>query len=211
MKFNVELGKDNCRTVIEFESGPYDGVVPAGSLFIENRLRYMTADRLAIACALLVYDFIAADIVFPLPCSPEVAREVENFFAPLNVRVLNVDFTPSRKPISLRSAALILPSKDRADIATSQAADIKFGISDDQTFQSQLSTTEILLGTNLRAYCSDRILSLGLGSLGLCILFAEDFSISSIVLPRELSREIRNLDALKRLTLQSNIALCTEV
>lgn len=207
MKFELSLAEDNYRTVIAFESGPYDGVAPINYIFFENRIRHVTPDRLAIACALLLHDFVASDVTFPKPCSPEVGRELEKFFAPRNVRSTSTEFVPKPKPMSERTAVLVLPAPYDVEGPELQRGQVKFGIAHDQAFTSHLGVTKLLVSCNLRLLSPDRIASIGLGVLGICILFAEDFSISRIVLPEALSREIPNLDALKSLTLLSNIEL----
>lgn len=210
MKFEISLAEHGYRTVILFESGPYDGVVPTETLFIGNRIRNVTNDRLAIACALLMHDFVASDVTFPQPCSPEVAHELENFFAPRNVRVMNTEFIPKAKPISERTAVLVLPPPYDTKGPELQHGQVKFGIAHDQAFTSYLSVTELLISCNLRVISPDNIVSFGLGVLGICILFAEDFSISRIILPEALSLAIPNLESLKSLTLHSNIELFAE-
>jgi hypothetical protein len=210
MKFKLSLAENDYQTVIDFESGPYDGIPPMDFLYIENRIRRAAGDRLAIACALIMRDFLASEVTFPRPCSPEIGRELENFLAPLNVRVMNMEFEPEAKPISERTAVLMLPAPYEVQGPELQSGQVKFGIADDQAFRSSLSVTELQIGCNLRLLSADNLVSMGLGILGLCILFAEDFSISRIVLPEALAREIPNLDALRSLTLYSNIELVTK-
>ena len=66
------------------------------------------------------------------------------------------------------------------------------------------------LACNLRVFSADNGVPLGLGILGLCILFAEDLGIGRIIVPDAISRQIPNFLKLQKLTLFSNIELISE-
>lgn len=216
MKINLITSELDYRTVIEFESGPYDAVAPIDYLFIENRIRAAHPDRLAIACALLMGRFMSGDVELPKLCSPEVAQGLESFFSPLNVRVSGTEYKPFAKPVGERTALLTLPAVGRdapvmADLSCGVASSeaITFGLCSDQVFSSSLGISEVRLACNLRAFATGDPASLDLGVLGLCILYAEDFGISRIVFPAAAFHRMHNFNALRRVVMATNIELAT--
>lgn len=211
MKINLLISDLDYRTILEVESGLYDAVAPINYLFVENRIRTVHPDRLAIASALIMGNYIAGDIELPKPCSPEVAKGIADVFTPLNVRVSSINYTPFAKPTGERTVLLEVPSTGRhfQKVQGTSKAPLTFGICGDQVFSSSLGVNKIRLACNLRAFATNDPASLDMGVLGLCILYAEDYGISRIVLPAEVSRKTRNFDALRRVALSTNIELTT--
>ena len=215
MKINLLMSELDYRTVIEIVSGPYDAIAPIDYLFIENRIRDVHPDRLAIACALLMGRFMSGDVELPKLCSPEVAQGLESFFAPLNVKILGADYKPFTKPVGERTALLVLPSAgcdapimaEASDGIAGSAPALTFGLCSDQVFSSSLGVSGIRIACNLRAFATNDFASLDLGVLGLCILYAEDFGISRIDLPAGAFRGVHNFDVLRRVVMSTNIEL----
>jgi hypothetical protein len=211
VKINLHISDLYYRTVIKVESGLYDAVPPISYLSVENRIQTFHPDRMAIAGALIMGNYIASDIELPEPCSPEVAKGLADVFAPLNVYVSNIKYTPFAKPTGERTVLLELPSSERDSqkVQGASEAHLTFGICGDQVFSSSLGVNEIRLACNLRAFATSDPTSLDMGVLGLCFLYAEDFGISRIVLPAGVSRKTRNFGALRRVALSTNIELMT--
>ena len=215
MKLRISLAEFDYRTRIYLESGEYDAIPPLDSVFIENRLRYLTPDRLALACALLVYDYVAGPMELPKACSPEMSRALEQIFNPRNVRISNIELKPSRRPAGERTARLHLPNEyhqytDIHSKISRNGPEVEFGISDDQSFGSTIGVRNISLACNLRALAADNPTSIAMGVLGVCVLYAEDFGISKIIVPKDIAEKIWNFKELARAAICADIELVIE-
>ncbi len=209
---NIEFADapaDVSKTELCIECGPYDGVPPVSSFFIEHQVRHVHPDRLAIAAVLLLKPYICGPLTLPKPCSPEIAKGLEAFLAPLDVKIMSVEYAPFAKPAGARTALLSPPaSSAKYDLATPTADyDLTFGLSGTQEYQSLISVNEIRACSNLRALAPDDGISMSHGLLGLCILCAEDASIDRILCPSPLAEATENFGALARTAAFSNIIL----
>ena len=196
MRVQLHDADFGCRTALSWECGPYDALTPVSYLTVESRLRYANPDRLAIACALLLHDFVAGRLTCPKPCSPEVAREIEAWFAPLDVRVDGVEYRPSAKPKGTRTALVIPDMIGSSDHEAFGPFDVCVSLASDQQFKSSISVSRIEFASNLRLLTWRRHASRVLGLLGLCVMFAEDFGISTIVspiLPQDMQNQMKQL------------------
>lgn len=191
------------------ECGPYDGVPPVSSFFIEHQVRHVHPDRLAIAAALLLKPYICGPLTLPKPCSPEIAKGLEAFLAPLDVKIMSVEYAPFAKPAGARTALLAPPASDSTyDLATPTADhDLIFGLASTQEYQSVISVDEIRACCNLRALAPDDETSMKQGLLGVCILCAEDALIDRILCPPSLVEATENFGMLARTAAFSNIIL----
>lgn len=206
MKITLAPDTRRARTVFHFESGPYDAVPPIGYLCIEHRLKHRDADRMAIAIALMLRDFIAAELELPLPCSPEVAQALEAFFAPFNVRISSINFEPIEKESFLKTA-IILPKTDDFSTLQENCDWTQFGITSERTFLSTIETYKVFLASNVRMISGRNTRSLELGVLGLCILFSFDMSLRRISVPDHIKNETPNWIDLEKAAALSNVKL----
>lgn len=206
MDIEFTSAEDASKTELRIKCGPYDGVPPVPSFFTEHRIHHVHPDRLAIAAVLLLKPYICGPLTLPRPCSPETARGLEAFLAPLDVKVMSVEHAPFAKPIGARAALLSPPALGVWNDLTVDH-DLTFGFADTQKYQSQMGVDEIKVCCNLRALAPDDAISLTQGLLGLCILCAEDAMIDRIICPPHLVGAMENFEILARTAALSNIIL----
>lgn len=205
----VELADDPdvSKTELVFECGPYDGIPPVRSFFAAHSARNLHPDRLAIAIVLLLKPYICGPLTLPKSCSPEIAVGLEHFLAPLDVKIMSVNYAPFEKPVGAKTARLLLPdfSEDDGALASVNGDAINFGLTNTDEFQSSLMEDEVRVCCNLRALPPDRSTSMALALLGLCVLCAEDADIHQIICPPQLVERTENFDLLARTAAFSNL------
>lgn len=209
MKIELISSKTAARTELVFESGPYDAIPPVGAFFMEGGLRRVDPDRLAIACVLMLKPYLSGPLVLPAPCSPEVAHGLETFLAPLDVRIQTIEHRPFDKPIGARTALLLPPADQIADLgdARAQPHDLTFRLGGAQRHQTLMAFDAVELCCNLRALAADHPAAMGEGLLGLAILCAEDMAVSRLSCPAALVDGVENFDALVRTAALSNVLI----
>lgn len=210
MKIALSTAEAGFRTILEWESGPYDAIAPSNYLVVENRIRKIDADRVAIAVALILYDYLAGSIILPKACSPEVSRELASLFTPRSIQFETVEYQPFAKPGGTRTA-LIKEFNNESYNSPPQADgndyDLMFGVSCHQQFCSTISVQNVELACNLRLLCRSNSKAEMLALIGLTVLFAEDFGIGQIRTPRDcgISADLKN--KLRILLRQTNLQI----
>lgn len=206
MKCRYDLARDGMATVCIAEPEQYDGKPATSEVVTLTRIRFINADRSAIAAALLYFEYIAGGFSCDKPCSHEVAIALARLFEPRKVVVSNIEFTPKAIPSGARTAML---AYDGRTASGDVPCDMTFGVAADQHFSSLLSVDDIQLASNVRLLFDDRPMNNMLKVLGLLVLFAEDYGIGSVVVPAadaDIS-QIVDLQALSALLQLVNITL----
>jgi hypothetical protein len=203
LRFACSLAAEGRYTHLACEPGEYDGHPPVPFLKIANRIRFLNADRLAVASALLFSKYISGSFATEKAIGPATVAALRRFLEPGKPLFEDVSLVPAAIPVGDRDAVLLVEPEDREPEG---CVAVKVGFADDQAFSSYLTPKEIRFATNARLFAQaghERTSAL----MALTALFAEDFSIRRILSLRTRHLDQQQIDRQRQLLASVNIAL----
>jgi hypothetical protein len=171
--------------VIEAKTGEYDACPLISEVSIGAVPKTMHPDRVAVALCLMFNHAVSGTFSVPVPgCSPNVARAIEDFLAPVQVSVFPVNCAPSKTITGMEELVISCPGMgiepDAGDsdfVLEIYGSDALVGMSASAT-RCSLQTNALLLAIQSRS-ALQRILPV----LGVAMLFCEDLLIGKIRIP----------------------------
>jgi len=184
MDITLTLDDHRHRVTVTAEPGEYDGRVLFPSIHISALPLSLHADRAAVAASLLFHDRIAGALRFDKNCSPQVASALRNFFAPVDVHVLSVDFAPSRTGGGEGTLFVVAEGVNDGVLVAPDGNDVLFRVvKEGAGFLATRNSFTVVSNAAVTPSSKQPPLARILPSLGVAVLFAEDLFAGRIIMP----------------------------
>lgn len=157
---------------ITFERSEYDAFPPVTELTLDARPEFQNPEREAVASVLLFGKFCGGDFQFSQNVGPATASAIRRFCFPLDVSVAPLEYYPKPLPIGTKSIVLseTLMLGNKAQIVNLPSDKFNGGFRSHDSLV--VASNSFMLKKDLNDF---------LPSLGIAVLFAEDFEVDEII------------------------------